>query len=106
MMGRSTDLRYVGRLKNVSAMRWLAVSVAALVMVCGASAQKDAPRRARRETNAVRKARIERSIQETYTHRYEVFGGGGYMRFRSGEFTKRNNEVTWATNGSYFLSPK
>jgi hypothetical protein len=100
-MGRSSDLKY-----GVSgAMRWMAVGVTALVLVAGASAQKPV-KRARRETNAARQARIQRSIQETYTHRYEVFGGGGYMRFKSGDITKKNNEVTWATNASYFLNEK
>lgn len=78
-----------------------------MVLVCGVGAQdKKGPKRARRETNAARQARIERTIQETYSHRYEVFGGGGYMRFRSGEDTKKNNEVTWAADTSYFLTPK
>jgi hypothetical protein len=103
-MGRSGDLRYGVRSFAVR----LAVGVAALVLVCGASAQKaaKAPKRARRETNAARQARIAHTVQETYSHRYEIFGGGGYMRFRSGDFTKKNNEVTWATNTSYFLTPK
>jgi hypothetical protein len=100
-MGRSSDLKY-----GVSgAMRWMAVGVTALGLVAGASAQKPV-KRARRETNAARQARINRTIQETYSHRYEVFGGGGYMRFKSGDITKKNNEVTWATNTSYFLTPK
>ena len=103
-MGRSSDLRYGVRKFAVS----LAVGVTALVLVCGASAQKNqkGPKRARRETNAARQARIARTIQETYSHRFEVFGGGGAMRFRSGEFTKKHNEVTWAANTSYFLTPK
>lgn len=86
----------------------VAVGVATLALVCGANAQdkKGGPKRARRETNAARQARIARTVQATYSHRYEVFGGGGYMRFRSGEFTKKNNEVTWAANTSYFLTPK
>lgn len=63
-------------------------------------------RRARRETNASRQARIAREIQDTYSHRYETFGGGGYLRFRSGDYTKKNNEVTWAANTSYFFNPK
>ena len=62
--------------------------------------------RARRETNASRQARIQRTIDATYSHRYEVFGGGGYLRWRSGEYTKRNNEVSWAAGGSYYLNPK
>jgi hypothetical protein len=100
-MGRSSDLKY-----GVSgAMRWMAVSVTALVLATGASAQKPV-KRARRETNAARQARIQRTIEETYSHRYEVFGGGGYMRFKSGEFLKKNNEVTWQASTSYFLTPK
>lgn len=102
MTGRSLKLIFGAR---SGAMRWLAVGLAAVVLVSGASAQTQ-KKRARRETNAARQARIDRTIAETYSHRYEVFGGGGYMRFRSGEFTKKNNEVTWAANGSYFLSPK
>lgn len=61
---------------------------------------------ARRETNATRLARIQREIAETYSHRYEIFGGGGYLRFRSGEYTKNNNEVSWATALNYYLDPK
>jgi len=107
-MGRSSDLRY-GVRKSVNRLAVsLAVVVTALVLVSGASAQKNqkGPKRARRETNAARQARIARTIQDTYSHRYEVFGGGGAMRFRSGEFTKKHNEVTWAANTSYFLTPK
>jgi hypothetical protein len=61
---------------------------------------------ARRETNASRQARIQRTIDETYAPRWEVFGGGGFLRFRSGEFTKKNSEVSWATAANYYLNPK
>lgn len=61
---------------------------------------------ARHETNATRQARVQRTIDETYSHRWEVDGGGGYLRWRSGENTRSNNEVTWATSTSYFLNPK
>lgn len=63
-------------------------------------------RRTRRESNANRKARIQREIQETYGHRYEVAGGGGYLRFRSGQNLQKNNEVTFFLNGAYLLNPK
>ena len=59
-----------------------------------------------RETNANRRARIERQIQDTYTHRFEVAGGGGYLRFRSGEFTQKNNEVDFFVNTTYFFNEK
>ena len=64
------------------------------------------PQRARRETNASRQARIDRTIQETYSHRYEVIGGGGYLRWRSGEFTQKNNEISWDATFNYYLNPK
>ena len=61
---------------------------------------------AHHETNATRLARIHRTIEDTYSHRYEVIGGGGYLRFRSGDYTRRNNEITWATALNYYLNPK
>jgi hypothetical protein len=68
--------------------------------------KKPQQRRARRETNASRQARIQRTINETYAHRYEVFGGGGFERFRPGEFLKKDNQITWAVNTTYYLNPK
>jgi hypothetical protein len=61
---------------------------------------------ARHETNATRLARIQRTTEETYSHRWEVFGGGGYLRFRSGEYLRKNNEITWATAANYYFTPK
>jgi hypothetical protein len=61
---------------------------------------------ARRETNATRLARIQHTIEDTYSHRFELTGGGGYLRFRSGDYTKRNNEVSWAASVNYYLTPK
>lgn len=62
--------------------------------------------RTRRESSANRKARIERIIEETYGHRNEVSGGGGFLRFRAGQQIKKNNEVTFYVNDTYFLNPK
>jgi hypothetical protein len=56
------------------------------------------------ETNANRKARIARQIQETYTHRWEVGGGGGWVRYRSGEFLQKNSEIAFWANTSYYLN--
>ena len=61
---------------------------------------------ARRETNASRQARIQRTIDETYGHRWEVAGGGGYLRWHSGQYLKANNEISWAVSTNYFLNPK
>jgi hypothetical protein len=87
-------------------MRHLAVAFAVATLTLTAATAHAQVRRPRRESNANRKARIERTIQETYSHRYELFGGGGYLRFRSGENLQRNNEVTWATSGTYYLNEK
>ncbi len=61
---------------------------------------------ARHETNATRLARIARTTEETYSHRYEIFGGGGYLRFRSGEYLRKNNEISWATAFNYYFTRK
>ncbi len=87
--------------KNVAA-----VLLAAIIASGAGAAQAQSAHKTRRESNANRKARIARTIQETYGHRWEVGGGGGYQRFRSGENLQRNNQITWETWGQYNLSPK
>jgi hypothetical protein len=92
------------------AVRWSAALCAAVIAAAALSATAQettqTKEQMRHETNASRQARIERTIQDTYTHRWEVFGGGGYLRFRSGDYTKRNNEVSWATAANYYLNEK
>ncbi len=63
-------------------------------------------RTAPRETNANRKARIARQVTETYTHRWEAGGGGGFMRFRSGNYTQKNSEITFWFNTTYYFNQK
>ena len=72
----------------------------------GVGLHAQAPRRSRRESTATRRARIERTVSETYTHRHEVSGGGGFLRFRAGEQIKKNNEVTFYLNDTYYLNRK
>ena len=61
----------------------LSVKCAAAVLLAGLMAsgvsavEAQSTHRTRRESNANRKARIARAIQDTYTHRWEVGGGGG-----------------------------
>ncbi|WP_263408273.1 porin family protein [Terriglobus tenax] len=82
-----------------------ALAMAALVGTAfqGEAQQQD---RRQRRLNATRRARIAKTIEETYSHKYELFGGVGYLRFRSGEFLQRNNEVTWNVAGNYYLNPR
>lgn len=61
---------------------------------------------ARHETNATHLARVARTTEDTYSHRYEIIGGGGYLRFRSGEYLRKNNEISWATALNYYLNHK
>ncbi|HXS14303.1 MAG TPA: hypothetical protein VN734_16500 [Acidobacteriaceae bacterium] len=82
-----------------------AIATATLITV-SAAAQTTQSGPVRHETNASRQARIQRTIHDTYSHRWEIFGGGGYQRFRSGQNTQKNNEITWEFETHYFLNPK
>lgn len=88
--------------------RWIAGVVMTGVVFTGSAGAQTVrkTKRPRRETNASRQARIQRTIEDTYSHRWEAFGGGGFLRWRSGEGTKKNNEVSWAAGASYYLTPK
>jgi hypothetical protein len=72
------------------------------IFACAAHAQ--APRR--RETNANRQARIARTVHETYSHRWEFAGGGGYLRFRSGKELQKNSEIEFWFDGTYYLNER
>ena len=62
-------------------------------MASGAVAvQAQTTHQTRRESSANRKARIAKEIAETYGHRYEVAGGGGYLRFQSGSRCRRTTK--------------
>ena len=79
----------------------------AAFIASGASiVQAQMTRRQRRESNANRQARIARNTLNTYSHQWEVAGGGGYLRYRSGESLQRNNEVTFWMTGTRYLNPK
>jgi hypothetical protein len=87
-------------------VKQVAVVLLAGFMASGAVAlQAQTTRRTRRESSANRKARIARTIAETYGHRFEVAGGGGFLRFQSGA-PQRNGEVTFFMTGTYYLNPK
>jgi hypothetical protein len=44
---------------------------------------------------ARRAQRTQRVVQDTYSHRFEVYGGGGYTRFRPGTSLQHINESGW-----------
>jgi hypothetical protein len=88
---------------KVSIQLFAAVIVATLLVAFTGQAQT---RNGRRETNANRRARIAKEIQETYTHRWEVGGGGGFLRFRSGEHLQRNSEISFWLDTTYYFNQK
>jgi hypothetical protein len=44
---------------------------------------------------ARRQQRKEHIVQDTYSHKFEVYGGGGYTRFRPGSSLQNINESAW-----------
>jgi hypothetical protein len=90
---------------------WCAAGGLITGLLLGGSAGAQTPtvrkqKRSRRETNASRQARIQRTIEDTYSHQWEAFGGGGYLRWKSGEATKKNNEISWVAGANYYITPK
>ncbi len=81
-------------------------SLVAIFLLTAALPVTQAQTARRNRRNANRQARIQRNIQDAYSHRWEVAGGGGYLRFRSGEHLQKNNEVNFFTSAAYALNPK
>src|SRR5271156_190306 len=48
---------------------------------------------------ARRAQRKQRIVQDTYSHKFEVYGGGGYTRFLPGAALQHMNEAAW--NGGF-----
>lgn len=93
---------------NVKAKKLQQIAAGLLVVaVAGAAGTAQAQStRIRRESSATRRARVERALTDTYTHRWEAGGGGGYLRWRSGPFLRKNNEITFWAETTYFLNRK
>jgi hypothetical protein len=75
-----------------------AALAAALVPVAGAQSHR------RHENTVNRQYRLARAIKETYTHQWEIAGGGGFLRFEPGPFLRRDNQIDWDTSGAYYLT--
>jgi len=90
------------------APRALTVCAASVLLAATAAAQSapSTPSRSVRRLNASRQARIARNIADEYSHRWEVAGGGGYTRFRTGEYLKKSNEINWFMAANYQFNPR
>jgi hypothetical protein len=58
------------------------------------------------ENSVSRQYRLSRAIKETYTHRWEIGAGGGFLRFEPGPLLRRDDQIDWATSAAYYLTPQ
>ncbi len=88
------------------------LSMAALLTVATNAFAQTAPSTApapgsvSRRIRANRQARVQRNILDTYSHRYEIAGGGGFLRFRTGEFLQKISQINFFMTGAYALNPQ
>ena len=59
-----------------------------------------------RRRNLSRQARIERNIRETYSHKYEIAGGGGFLRFRTGPTLQQITQINFFMDGTRMFGEK
>jgi hypothetical protein len=63
-------------------------------------------RQAQERVKARRKLRVEQIIQDTYSHKYELYFGGGYLRFSPGENLQHLNQAAWNVGITDYLRGK
>jgi hypothetical protein len=95
---------------SVAAAVTVAMLGAALLSPAGAQEKK------KHETTLSRQRKIAATVEDTYTHKYEGFVGGGFITFRPGQaitstnphtgVLKSNDEGSWSSNMTYYLSPR
>ncbi len=55
---------------------------------------------------ARRQQLVNRVVQDTYSHKFEVYGGGGYLRFRPGKYLQQINEGGWNGGMTDYFRPR
>lgn len=63
-------------------------------------------RDAQARVNARRRVREQALMQDTYSHKYELYAGGGYLRFRPGADLQHNTEAAWNAGITEWIRPK
>ena len=53
-----------------------------------------------------RQRRIQQVVHDTYSHKYEAYVGGMYMRFRPGPFLHNAGTGGWAVGGTDYLTQR
>lgn len=72
----------------------------------GTQERAEVLRQAQERVKARRKLRLQQVIQDTYTHQYEVYGGGGYLRFTPGSSLQHLNEAAWNAGFTDYVKGK
>ncbi|MFT4113878.1 outer membrane protein [Silvibacterium sp.] len=72
----------------------------------GTQERAEVLRQAQARVKARRKLRIQQIVQDTYTHKYETYFGGGYLRFRPGANLQHINEGGWNVGVTDYLKGK
>lgn len=63
-------------------------------------------REARTRIRARRQQRIQKAVEDTYNHKYEIYGGGAYVRFHPGPNLQHINEEGWSGGFTDYLRPR
>jgi hypothetical protein len=63
-------------------------------------------RQAQARVKARRKLRIQQIIQDTYSHQFETYFGGGYLRFHPGPSLQKINESAWNIGVTDYVAGK
>jgi hypothetical protein len=63
-------------------------------------------RQAQQRVKARRKLRTQQIIQDTYSHQFETYFGGGFLRFRPGSSLQRNSESAWNVGITDYMAGK
>jgi hypothetical protein len=63
------------------------------------------PGSAAARVRARRQQRIQAIVNDIYSHKYEAYAGGNYLRFRAGDSLQRVTEVGWNVGATDYIRP-
>ena len=63
-------------------------------------------REAQARVSTRRQQKIAQLVQQTYSHKFEAYFGGGYLRFHPGDHLQRINEADWNVGVTDYIRPK
>ena len=63
-------------------------------------------RDAQARVRARRQRRVAQVVQDTYGHKFELYFGGGYLRFRPGNFLQHDTQAAWNVGLTDYFTPR